>query len=111
LAGCPGTYLIGPALLKTARFSLIVRGRAGVAELADARDSKSRSGQLECGFDSLHRHTVSLWNIRGIRWPDDTVLGPSVFQSQSLDFSAFQSNLSQNGHKNYLFAVFFISIS
>jgi hypothetical protein len=53
--------------LKTARFSLIVRGRAGVAELADARDSKSRSGQLECGFDSLHRHALSLWNVSDLR--------------------------------------------
>jgi hypothetical protein len=30
-----------------------------VAELVDARDSKSRS-QKECGFDSLHRHHVTL---------------------------------------------------
>src|SRR4030095_2579323 len=30
--------------------------RAGVAKLADARDSKSRSLNGECGFDSLLRH-------------------------------------------------------
>ena len=34
--------------------------RAGVAKLADARDSKSRSAYAECGFDSLLRHQPSL---------------------------------------------------
>jgi hypothetical protein len=34
--------------------------RAGVAKLADARDSKSRSLNGECGFDSLLRHQPSL---------------------------------------------------
>ena len=32
---------------------------AGVAELADARDSKSRVQRWMCGFDSLLRHTLS----------------------------------------------------
>jgi hypothetical protein len=32
------------------------RLRAGVAELADAPDSKSGSPHGECGFDSLLRH-------------------------------------------------------
>ena len=30
--------------------------RAGVAKLADARDSKSREAQVSCGFDSHLRH-------------------------------------------------------
>src|SRR6516162_7866229 len=32
--------------------------RAGVAELADARDSKSREAQTSCGFDPHLRHHV-----------------------------------------------------
>src|SRR5262245_47771171 len=35
------------------------RPHAGVAKLADARDSKSRSLNSECGFDSLLRHQES----------------------------------------------------
>ena len=37
---------------------LLNASRAGVAKLADARDSKSRSLNGECGFDSLLRHHV-----------------------------------------------------
>ena len=37
----------------------ILPGRAGVAELADARDSKSREAQTSCGFDPHLRHQVS----------------------------------------------------
>jgi hypothetical protein len=35
-------------------------GSAGVAELADARDSKSRGPKGSCGFDSLLRHALFL---------------------------------------------------
>ena len=35
------------------------RSRAGVAKLADARDSKSRAGHPACGFDSLLRHHLA----------------------------------------------------
>ena len=36
---------------------------AGVAELADALDSKSSSLHGECGFDSLLRHSCYLWKF------------------------------------------------
>ena len=70
LDGCRPSLNMGPV-------SLIVIGRAGVAELADARDSKSRPGQLGCGFDSLHRHQIS---------PDLPPLGVRF------PFSAFSQN-------------------
>src|SRR5262245_6051874 len=35
---------------------MLLAARAGVAKLADARDSKSRSAQTECGFDPRLRH-------------------------------------------------------
>ena len=46
--------------------------RAGVAELADARDSKSRPGKPGCGFDSLHRHCLIPLIIRALRQRSET---------------------------------------
>ena len=41
---------------------------AGVAKLADARDSKSRSAQTECGFDPRLRHQLT---TSPTRWSTD----------------------------------------
>ena len=37
--------------------------RAGVAELADARDLKSRGGKLPCGFDPRPRHQITQYPV------------------------------------------------
>ena len=48
--------------------------RAGVAKLADARDSKSRAGHPACGFDSLLRHHLStLAPIHNLRVSDISI--------------------------------------
>ena len=63
----PGVRFAGPtrftgsrtnAVFESACRRMVVRSRAGVAKLADARDSKSRSLKRECGFDSLLRHLI-----------------------------------------------------
>ena len=65
--------------------------RAGVAKLADARDSKSRSLNGECGFDSLLRHTLLTLSR--------PLANTEHLSRLSLDFSALSLSLAATSGK------------
>ena len=47
-----------PRWRRSSRLGILPASRAGVAKLADARDSKSREAQTSCGFDPRLRHCL-----------------------------------------------------
>ena len=72
---------------------------AGVAELADALDSKSSGPKGPCGFDSLLRHTLFPRYFNVLRAPLTLFCLSTLRQFWPNNFSAFKPVLAQFGHK------------